>query len=474
MAIYETVVTDGDGKAVAGAKGYVYVKGVLAALTDDLGAPLANPITTDALGHAKATVPNPFYTVHWSWLGRERLVEAFNSAATITAVDTDGTLAANSDTVVASQKATKTYITTAISNLGLGTASTATLDTDGTFAANSATRVPAQSAVKTYVDNKVAGLSWKQAVRAATTAAGTLATSFANGQTVDGVVLATGDRILIKNQAAPAENGIYTVNASGAPTRATDADTGAELVNASCYVSSGTTNADTQWTCSTDGPITLGTTGLTFAQAGTVSSVALSLPAIFTVTGSPVTSTGTLTATLASQSANLFFAAPNGSAGAPAFRAIAVADVPTLNQNTTGSAGSVANAVTFNTTGGAAAGSTFNGSAARTVDYSTVGASPARPTIATVSASFSAADADNNSHKVASGASQTLTLGSITAGTSLTVRFTTAWSLSCAGGLSKNGAAPGGVTTGSVAANSLITFLHEGSGVWVATGSGLT
>ena len=54
--------------------------------------------------------------------------------------------------------------------------------------------------------------------------------------------------------------------------------------------------------------------------------------------------------------------------------AIQAGDVPTLNQNTTGSAGSVANAVTFTSSGGAAAGTTFNGSAARTVDYSTVGA----------------------------------------------------------------------------------------------------
>lgn len=54
--------------------------------------------------------------------------------------------------------------------------------------------------------------------------------------------------------------------------------------------------------------------------------------------------------------------------------AIQAADVPTLNQNTTGQAGSVANALTFNTTGGASAGSTYNGSAARTIDYSTVGA----------------------------------------------------------------------------------------------------
>ena len=77
-----------------------------------------------------------------------------------------------------------------------------------------------------------ASVSWKAAVRVATTVAGTLASSFENGATIDGVVLATGDRILIKNQADAAENGIYTVNASGAPTRATDADSGSELVAA--------------------------------------------------------------------------------------------------------------------------------------------------------------------------------------------------------------------------------------------------
>lgn len=74
---------------------------------------------------------------------------------------------------------------------------------------------------------------------------------------------------------------------------------------------------------------------------GTVTSVGLSLPAIFTVSGSPVTTTGTLTAVLASQTANYFFAAPNGLAGAPTFRAIVAADVPTLNQNTTGTASNV-------------------------------------------------------------------------------------------------------------------------------------
>jgi hypothetical protein len=143
------------------------------------------------------------------------------------------------------------------------------LDTDGTLAANSDVKLATQKATKTYVDAKVAGLSWKQAVRAATTAAVTLATDLENGDAIDGVTLATGDRILVKNQAAGAENGIYTVNASGAPTRATDADSGVELVNATVYVSEGTTNADTQWTCTNNATPTLGTTALAFAQLAT-------------------------------------------------------------------------------------------------------------------------------------------------------------------------------------------------------------
>lgn len=153
-------------------------------------------------------------------------------------------------------------------------------DTDGTLAANSDSKIPSQKAVKTYVDAKVAGLSWKQAVRAATTAAGTLASGFENGDTIDGVTLATGDRILIKDQASGSENGIYTVNASGAPTRATDADSGAELVNASVYVSEGTTLQDTQWTCTTNAPITPNSTALAFAQIGTGTLTSCWLPVV--------------------------------------------------------------------------------------------------------------------------------------------------------------------------------------------------
>lgn len=72
------------------------------------------------------------------------------------------------------------------------------------------------------------------------------------------------------------------------------------------------------WVCATYG-----------AGAGSVTSVALSLPAIITVSGSPVTTTGTLTGTLATQTANTLFAGPTtGAAAAPTFRAMVLADIP--------------------------------------------------------------------------------------------------------------------------------------------------
>lgn len=112
-----------------------------------------------------------------------------------------------------------------------------------------------------------AGMDWKDSVRVATTVNGTLASAFANGQTVDGVTLVTGDRILLKNQTAGAENGIYTVAASGAPTRATDADTSTEVTaGMTVAVEEGTTNTDSVWILTTNNPITLGTTALVFAK----------------------------------------------------------------------------------------------------------------------------------------------------------------------------------------------------------------
>lgn len=127
------------------------------------------------------------------------------------------------------------------------------------------------AATKNYVDALTTGLSWKQAVKVASTGDIDLATG--GLLTVDGITLAAGDRVLVKDQTAAAENGIYVV-AAGAWTRAADADVAGELDGLTVFVQQGTVNADTGWTQTADS-ITLGTTPVTFVQftgAGTYSA----------------------------------------------------------------------------------------------------------------------------------------------------------------------------------------------------------
>jgi hypothetical protein len=130
------------------------------------------------------------------------------------------------------------------------------------------------AASKAYVDSVANGLDVKDSVRVATTSAGTLASNFSNGDTIDGITLATGDRILIKDQSTGSENGIYVVNASGAPTRAEDFDSDAGVSSgAFTFVEEGTVNADSGYVLSTDGAITIDTTALVFTQFSGAGSV---------------------------------------------------------------------------------------------------------------------------------------------------------------------------------------------------------
>lgn len=123
------------------------------------------------------------------------------------------------------------------------------------------------AATKYYVDSVAQGLDVKASVRAATTAPVTLATGLENGDTLDGVTLATGDRVLVKNQSTASENGIYVVKASGAPDRALDANSSADITAGMfTFVEQGTTNGDTGWVLTTNQPITLDTTDLVFTQ----------------------------------------------------------------------------------------------------------------------------------------------------------------------------------------------------------------
>lgn len=109
-------------------------------------------------------------------------------------------------------------------------------------------------------------ISWKQPVRAATTASGTLSTAFDDGSVIDGVTLATDDRILLKNQSDATANGIYVVNASGVPSRVYDFDDGSEAPGALVYVMEGTTNAGTLWRCTNTTEPVLGTDNVTWSQ----------------------------------------------------------------------------------------------------------------------------------------------------------------------------------------------------------------
>ena len=126
------------------------------------------------------------------------------------------------------------------------------------------------AATKQYVDSVAQGLDPKASVKVATTGPITLSAP----QTIDGVAVVAGDRVLVKNQAAAQDNGIYIVQAA-AWTRAADMDAWTEVPGAFCFVEQGTALADTGWVCTSNAGGTLGTTAITFVQftgAGTYSA----------------------------------------------------------------------------------------------------------------------------------------------------------------------------------------------------------
>ena len=153
-------------------------------------------------------------------------------------------------------------------NLNLDPNGTGTVDVSSARITSVATPTGGTDAAnKNYVDAQLQGLDVKNSVRVATTANGTLSSAFAIGQTVDGITLATNDRILIKDQSTGSENGIYTVNASGAPTRATDFDADSEVTGGTFFfVEEGTVNADNGFVMTNDGSVTVVTTALVFTQ----------------------------------------------------------------------------------------------------------------------------------------------------------------------------------------------------------------
>ena len=126
-----------------------------------------------------------------------------------------------------------------------------------------------QVATKQYVDAVIQGIDHKQSVKAASTGNLTLSGT----QTVDGIALVAGDRVLVKDQATTSQNGIYVV-AAGAWTRALDMDSWSEVPGAYTFVEQGTTNADLAYLCTSDQGGTLDTTAITWVLYSSATSIA--------------------------------------------------------------------------------------------------------------------------------------------------------------------------------------------------------
>jgi hypothetical protein len=225
-----------------------YVDGVTSSIQTqiDTKSPSANPVFTGTVS-LDSTIVFEGSTAD----GNETTLTATDPTAdrTITLPDASGTV------ILTTNKVTDL------------TAPTSAFTMNSQLITNVADPVSAQdAATKNYVDSVAQGLDVKASVRAATDGNRELL-EMENGEVVDGVTLATGDRVLVKNQTDATANGIYVVQASGAPVRALDANSNADVTSGMfTFVEQGTVNGNSGWVLTTDNPITLGTTALTFAQ----------------------------------------------------------------------------------------------------------------------------------------------------------------------------------------------------------------
>ena len=241
---------------------------------------------------------------------------SFDGSANVTAAGTLATVATAGVTgsstaipvVTINAKGLTTSITTAVVIAPAGTLSGSTLAAGvtgssltslGTIAnlsvtAGTISTTPSAStdiANKDYVDTVAQGLDPKASCVAATTVNITLSGT----QTIDGVALIAADRCLVKDQTAPADNGIYVV-AAGAWARSADMNAWLEVPGAFTFIEQGTTQADTGWVCTSNAGGTLGTTAITFVQFAGAGSYTASTG--LTLTGTAFSLTAPVTVAL--------------------------------------------------------------------------------------------------------------------------------------------------------------------------------
>ena len=222
----EDATTSNKGVASFDATDFTVTSGAVAVNAITLGSSSLNPgaTTTDVAGLTSLTVDN------LNLNGNE-----------ITSTDTNGDISLNPN--------------------GAGT-----VDVNSSRIVNVTDPTQAQdAATKAYVDAVKQALDIKDSVRVATTANITISTALNVGDTIDGITLADGDRVLVKDQSTGSENGIYVAGAT--PVRSGDANTSAEVTPGMfVFVEEGTVNGDNGFVLTTDAPITLDTTSLTFTQ----------------------------------------------------------------------------------------------------------------------------------------------------------------------------------------------------------------
>ena len=323
------------------------------------------------------------------------------------------------------------------------------------------------AANKQYVDSVAEGLNVKAAVIAATTANITLS----GAQTIDGIAIVAGDRVLVKNQTAPAENGIY-VAAAGAWARSTDMDVWAEFPGAFTFVTTGTDYADTGWVCTSDAGGTLGTTAVTWSQfsgAGQYTAgEGLDLTGVvFSVNVDEVTTTITGDAVVVKASAQ--FVTPDiGAATGTSLSATGtvtaddtitggnIATSGTVSSTGTATVGNVATGGTISSTGTATAGNLVTGGTLSVTGTATVGNVDTAGTISATSSITGGSVATGGTVS----ATGTITGGNIaTGGTVSSTGTATLGNVATGGTVSATGTITGGnvATGGTVSAVGTIT-----------------
>jgi len=200
---------------------------------------------------------------------KDVIIKGNDGGSAITALTLDmseaGKATFNNDVIVSGLTASRALTTNGSKQL----TSSAVTDTELGYLDGVSSAIQTQldaKATTSYVNDAVAGLRTRIVVEAATTANVDLSADLQNGDTIDGVTLATGDEVLVKNQSTDSQNGIYTVVSSGTASRSTEYDAIAEISGQIVVVNQGSTNDNTMWMCTTNTSATLGSDSVSFTK----------------------------------------------------------------------------------------------------------------------------------------------------------------------------------------------------------------